>query len=245
MSRVGDTPRNIRKNILLYRHELKFEINRMEKDVLAKELGLVMASDAHAKDGRYMIRSLYFDDWANSAYEEKQAGVASRKKYRIRIYDYSDSVIKLERKRKEGQYIYKEAESLTKEETLALMAGNYAVLADREEALCRDFYQECQSRGLRPRVIVDYDREPYVYANGDVRITFDMGIRAGLLGVDIFDRKLPVVEVMQLDSLIMEVKYTQYLPDFIKDVLRGRAYTQIAASKYAMCVDKHRELLGF
>ncbi len=241
MSSLGDS----RKNIPLYRHELKFEISQMEKDVLAKELGLVMASDAHAVDGCYMIRSLYFDDWANSAYEEKQAGVNSRKKYRIRIYDYSDSVIKLERKRKEGQYIYKEAESLTKEETQAVMAGNYEILANRKEALCRDFYLECKTRGLKPKVIVDYDREPYVYSNGDVRITFDMGIRAGVLGVDIFDRQLPVVEVMRPESLIMEVKYTQYLPDFIKDVLRGRAYTQIAASKYTMCVDKHRELLGY
>ncbi len=232
-------------SIPLYRHELKFEISRMEKDVLAKELALVMASDAHAVDGRYMIRSLYFDDWANSAYEEKQAGVARRKKFRIRIYDYSDRVIKLECKRKEGQYIHKDAVSLTLEETLAVIGGNYGVLAERKEALCREFYQECLTQGLRPKVIVDYDREPYVYENGDVRITFDMGLRTALLGTDIFDRKLPVVGVMEPDRLILEVKFTQYMPDFIKDILRGRAYTQIAASKYTMCVDKHKELLGF
>ncbi len=229
----------------LYRHELKFEISRMEKDVLAKELALVMASDAHTTDGRYMIRSLYFDDWANSAYEEKQAGVAGRRKFRIRIYDYSDSVIKLECKRKEGQYIHKDAVSLTLEEARAIIDGNYGVLAGREDALCREFYLECLTRGLRPKVIVDYDREPYVYEGGDVRITFDMGLRTALLGADIFDRQLPVADVMQQDKLILEVKFTQYMPDFIKDILRGRAYTQVAASKYTMCVDKHRELIGF
>lgn len=232
-------------SIPLYRHELKFEISRMEKDVLAKELALVMTSDVHAKDGRYMIRSLYFDDWANSAYEEKQAGVAGRRKFRIRIYDYSDKVIKLECKRKEGQYIHKDAVSLTLEETSAIIGGNYSVLSKRKEPLCCEFYQECLTQGLRPKVIVDYDREPYVYEGGDVRITFDMGLRTALLGADIFDSRLPVVGVMQPDRLILEVKFTQYMPDFIKDILRGRAYTQVAASKYTMCVDKHRELLGF
>ena len=232
-------------SIPLYRHELKFEISRMEKDVLAKELALVMTSDVHAKDGCYMIRSLYFDDWANSAYEEKQAGVAGRRKFRIRIYDYSDKVIKLECKRKEGQYIHKDAVSLTLEETSAIIGGNYSVLSKRKEPLCCEFYQECLTQGLRPKVIVDYDREPYVYEGGDVRITFDMGLRTALLGADIFDSRLPVVGVMQPDRLILEVKFTQYMPDFIKDILRGRAYTQVAASKYTMCVDKHRELLGF
>lgn len=91
-----------------YRHELKYLINEGEHAALACRMAPVFKLDKHARAGGYTIRSLYFDDYCNSAYEEKDAGILMRKKYRVRIYNGSDKVIKLERKKKYGSWIYKE-----------------------------------------------------------------------------------------------------------------------------------------
>lgn len=252
-----------------FRHELKFMISEVERDILIKRLSFFMQADAHAGGNEtrediilekcfrqdeciqkaadslqsgYMIRSLYFDDRFERAYEEKLAGVESRKKYRIRIYNCSDKVIKLECKHKEGQYIHKTAASLTREEADALIAGRYDFLTDKDEPLCREFYFECAVNGMAPKVVVDYDRVPFVYPYGDVRITFDSQVRAGMLNNNLFDKELPVKNVMQPGMLIMEVKFTEYLPELIRSLLPVADSAYMAYSKYTMCLEKKKEL---
>lgn len=239
-----------------FRHELKYLINEQEKNAIMERVCTFMQADAHAGDGShasrsraehlnsgYMIRSLYFDDCYERAYEEKLAGVESRKKYRIRIYNYSDSVIKLECKHKEGQYIHKTSAKLTKDETEQIIAGKYDFLAERTEQLCREFYFECALNGMRPKVIVDYDRIPFVYPYGDVRLTFDCGIRAGMFTDNIFDKRLPIMHVMEPGMLIMEVKFTEYLPELIRRLLPVADSAYMAYSKYTMCLEKQKEPL--
>ncbi len=228
----------------LFRHELKYLISEAEKEVLIRRLSPFMGADAHVRGEGYMIRSLYFDDRFERAYEEKLSGVESRKKYRIRIYDYSDEVIKLECKHKEGQYIHKTAASLTREETESIIEGKYDFLIGRREPLCREFYFECALNKMSPKVVVDYDRIPFVYPYGDVRITFDCGVRAGLFADDIFDRTLPVASVMEPGMLIMEVKFTEYLPELIRRLLPVADSAYMAYSKYTMCLEKKKELSG-
>lgn len=225
----------------IFRHELKFLISTGEQKMISAGLKYILSPDAHTRNGSYMIRSLYFDDRWESAYEEKLSGVESRKKYRIRIYDCSDEIIRLECKRKEGSYISKESAVLTREETERILGGDCYFLSKRKERLCQDFYFECVGNGMHPAVIVDYDREPYVYPYGDVRITFDSHVRAGL-GMELFDPKLAVTEVMDGGGLIMEVKYTEYLPEIIRDILPAADSARVAYSKYTMCLEKKKEL---
>lgn len=227
-----------------FRHELKFLISEQERHFIEKRLELFMKRDPHEKNGCYTIRSLYFDDMWQNAYEEKMAGIASRKKYRIRIYDNSDEVIRLECKRKEGQYIQKTSATLTKEETYRLIAGDFSFLAQRDEELCQNFYRECVINRMYPAVVVDYERIPFVFPYGDVRITFDTRVRAGLFNNDLFDVALPMAEVMEPGELIMEVKYTEYLPELIRDVLPVADSAYVAYSKYTMCLEKKKELSG-
>lgn len=133
-----------------YRHELKYLISYADKAELAVRLAPVLHLDPHAQQGGYFIRSLYFDDYWNTAYEEKDAGVLLRKKYRIRIYNCSDRSIKLERKKKFGSYIYKEAAPLTHAEFDAILAGDYDFLLHSPRRLCQEFYTECVCNVLRP-----------------------------------------------------------------------------------------------
>lgn len=233
----------IKEDKLRFRHELKFLISRSQRDSIKSQLASVMHLDENARNGIYQIRSLYFDDMWESAYQEKLQGIASRKKYRIRIYNYSDSIIKLERKRKEGQYINKVSANLSKQEVTQILDGDYQFLLDREEQLCKDFYIECITQVMRPRVIVDYEREPFVYEAGDVRVTFDSDVRSGFLGYNIFDETLPVINVLEPDELIMEVKFTEFLPNLVRAVLPTSDAALTAASKYVMCMEKRKEYM--
>lgn len=171
-----------------YRHELKYLISWADKAELTTRMSPVLKLDPHATNGGYFIRSLYFDDYWNTAYEEKDAGVLLRKKYRIRIYNCSDRSIKLERKKKFGSYIYKEAAPLTHAEFDAILAGDYDFLLHSPHRLCQEFYTECVCNVLRPRVIVDYDREPWIMDAGTVRVTFDQDVRAAVGGRGILQR---------------------------------------------------------
>jgi len=95
----------------------KYYINYFEYEVLRRRFRTILNNDKFSdKNGEYHIRSLYFDDIRNTALYEKQSGISSRKKYRIRIYNLSSDLIKLEKKERVGQFIRKESETLTKDE---------------------------------------------------------------------------------------------------------------------------------
>ena len=229
----------------LFRNEWKYLISVGEKELLRLRMSPFLHLDPHADEGGYMIRSLYFDDYWNSAYEEKEAGILMRKKYRIRIYNYSDRSIKLERKKKHGSYIFKESAPLTREEVEKILAGDYEFLLKSQYPLCREFYVECGSNMMRPRTIVDYDREPWIMDEGTVRVTFDRDVRAAIGSFDIFDPTLPTLPVLEPGKLVMEVKFTEMLPQIVRDILPPHAAEFTAVSKYVLCYEKTRYMNGF
>ena len=221
-----------------WRHEVKYLISLPEWALLRCRLPAAVRRDPNAgENGEYWIRSLYFDDYWNTAYEEKDAGVLTRHKYRIRVYNCSDRRILLERKNKYGPYIWKQSAPLTRRQTEAVLEGDYAALLKDGVPLLQEFYYECTARLMRPRVIVDYDREPFVLDAGEVRITFDKRVRAGMGRFDLFDPDLPTVETLRGDQMIMEVKFTEFLPRQVRSILPPRSAELTAASKYVLCCD--------
>lgn len=221
-----------------YRNEWKYFISRWEAEALKRRLEPFMKHDSHAVNGFYTIRSLYFDNYWNSAYNEKLMGVAERQKWRVRIYNYSDSRILLERKKKWGSYIHKDSAILTREEYDCLMAGEYEFLLCHQNPLCREFYYECMVNLWRPKVIVDYEREPLIQDEGTVRITFDSDVRAAILDRNIFDSELPALSVLEPEVLVLEVKFTEFLPGLIRKLLPADGQEFSAISKYTLCYER-------
>ncbi len=224
---------------LRFRHELKYYIRYDQKELLCSRLGGLMMRDANAGPrGLYKVRSLYFDDAWNTAYEDKLMGASDRQKFRIRVYSDGDNAIHLERKLKSGQYVAKQQAELTRDETDRILQGDYDFLLRRNEPLCRTFYHACVTGLHRPRVIVDYEREPFVFPVGDVRITFDTDVRAGLWSFNLFDNDLPMIGALEPGWLIMEVKYTELLPNFLRSALPAGSGGPVAVSKYVLCCEK-------
>lgn len=221
----------------MYRNEWKYYISLWEAEMLKRRLLPFMELDSHAQDGQYTIRSLYFDDYWNSAYTEKMMGVSDRKKWRIRIYNFSDAGIKLERKKKNSSYIFKEAAPLTRQEFDWIMEGKYDFLLQSRYNLCREFYYECMVCLQRPKVIVDYERMPLIRREGDVRVTFDQDVRSAAFTYDIFDPDLPTRAVLEPGMLVLEVKFTEFLPQVIKELLPLDGEQFSAISKYTLCYE--------
>lgn len=225
-----------KRNGLPARHELKYFINPAELEALRARIAPLMKLDSHCRNGEpYVIRSLYFDDIDDSAYYDKQAGVMYRDKYRIRIYNYSDKEIFLERKRKMGDLIQKSSVQITRRLCDQLIDGDPRGLHKAANPLLQDTYVQMRTRLLRPRVIVDYAREAYTHIAEDTRITFDLNLRTGLHSFDIFNRRLPTVCPHDRNVQILEVKFNNYLPDYIAAMLSGIEAERSAISKYVLC----------
>lgn len=226
----------------VFRHEWKYLVSYPEAELLQRRLSPFLSLDRNAAGGEYMIRSLYFDDMNDSAYREKIMGVNFRQKWRIRVYNCSDSRISLERKTKNGSYIYKESALLTRGEFQKILDGDCKFLLEREENLCGEFYYEYMVHLLRPKVIADYERTPLALDAGAVRITFDKNVRAAIGSFDIFDAELPTLPAIEPGKLILEVKYTSFLPQMIKTLLPLDGQEFSAFSKYTQCYEAAHHL---
>ena len=217
-----------------FRHEWKHQIAPGDLLVLRQRLRAVARPDSHAADGKYFIRSLYFDTPSDTALREKLDGVDRREKFRLRLYNGDTSLIRLEKKSKANGLCRKEAAHLSAGEVRALLAGDLGWM----EVSGRDLVWELRARMagslLRPRTIVDYTREAFVFGPGDVRITLDYGIRTGLAATDLLAPDCVTVPVPG-DPLLLEVKWGAYLPDVIRDAVQLPGRRTEAFSKYAAC----------
>ncbi len=217
-----------------YRHEWKHEISYMDMLTLRSRLSAVTKRDAHTIDGKYFIRSLYFDNASDKALREKIDGVNKREKFRIRFYNHDTSVIHLEKKSKINGLGVKENAPLTAQQAQAIVDGNYEWMIKSEEPLINELYTKIMTQGLRPKTIVDYTREPFVFSAGNVRVTLDYNIRTGLRCTDFLNPDCVTIPAGNA-PIILEVKWDEYLPDIIKDIVQLPSCRSGAFSKYATC----------
>ena len=221
------------------RHELKFFISPIQYQVLSRTLKATLNPDPNGdKNNQYHIRSLYFDTAYDSALYDKINGTANRDKYRIRIYNFSDEMIRLECKSKFRDLISKRSVRITRDLAEQLISADPTGLESTASGLVSDTFREMRTNLLHPVVIVDYLREAYLHPAEEVRITFDMQLRSGLNSVDMFNPYLPTVPPFDHDEIILEVKYNQVLPPYIANLLtyalRDGA-CRSAISKYVYC----------
>ena len=221
------------------RHELKFYINPMEYHLLSRALDRVLYRDPNGdpEHNEYHIRSLYFDTYDNKAMVDKVNGVRDRDKYRLRIYNLSDKLIRMECKTKIGSLISKRSIAIPRSLCEQIMACDPTGLERTRSGLLQDTFREMTLHLLHPVVLVEYMREAYLYPVEDVRITFDKQLRSGVASCDFFNPDVPMVPPIGDQKMILEVKYDRMLPPFIRDLLNTyvRQAQSSAISKYCIC----------
>lgn len=217
-----------------YRHEWKHEISYGDLLVLRQRLSAVLQRDEHAVDGKYLIRSLYFDNLSDKALREKINGINVREKFRIRYYNNDTSIIHLEKKCKENDLCLKYSTTISAQQAQKIVDGEYDWMMESGDALVEELYSKIQSQGLRPKTIVDYTREPFVFAPGNVRVTMDYDIRTGMNCTDFLNPECITIPAGDA-PIILEVKWDEYLPDIVRDVIQLKGCRVGAFSKYAAC----------
>ena len=220
-----------------YRYELKYIITPTMAQILKMRLLAVMDVDSLANGGTsgYTISSLYFDDLESTAYFEKLDGVLYRTKYRIRVYDYDDSFIRLERKLKHENMTSKDQTKITKSQFYEIINGDISNIRLTNDQLYNEFIKDIRLKSLRPSIIVEYKRLALTYPVSDVRVTFDSEVRSGLYNYDLFSKDLSTYSVLNPDEVILEVKFNDYLPANIGAILTTIPSFRQAVSKFALC----------
>ena len=217
-----------------YRHEWKHVLNIGDLLILRQRLRAIMESDPHAIDGKYQIRSLYFDNLDDKALREKIDGVNMREKFRIRLYNCDPSVIHLEKKSKRNGLGTKYSASLTAEEAQKIVDGDLDWMLGSARPLVQELYCKMRYQRMRPKTLVDYTREPFIFRPGNVRVTLDYDIRTGLCCTDLLDPEAVTIPAGDA-PLLVEVKWDEFLPSIIRDAVSVPDRRVGSFSKYAQC----------
>lgn len=214
-----------------FRHEYKHSITPADMVTLRMRLSAVMQHDSFTVGGKYFIRSLYFDNIFDKALLEKLNGVNQREKFRIRYYNGDTSFIRLEKKAKFGGLSSKLSAPLTYEQA-DLLARGIPVRGSKNE-LIDELAFKMDTQLLKPKTIVDYTREAFVYPAGNVRVTLDYNIRTGMDSTELLDPNC--VTVPTGEDIILEVKWDEYLPSAIEQAVQLGSRQTSSFSKYAAC----------
>lgn len=219
-----------------YRHEYKYLLDPMQESVLRLKAAAVLRRDPHVRpDGSYLIRSVYLDDAADSCLRENLSGTDPRSKFRIRLYNQDTGRIQLEKKSKVRGMCLKEACPLSLSECEQLLRGKEPRIGEDMDSLKQSLLTEIRLRGLRPVTVVTYERIPFVYSGGNVRVTFDRKLASSPEVTRFLEGGFRQRPVFPAGQSLLEVKWDELLPRHLKEVLQTDSLLWTAFSKYAMC----------
>lgn len=215
------------------RHELKYFINKFQEIHLSETLKKILLEDKHNREDGYPIRSLYFDNYANTDFYDKMDGIENRKKIRLRIYSHKDTNAKLEIKRKFGDNQVKSSVVISKEDALELIRCNYSVLEKYESETAKTILNIMKVNHLRPVVLIEYKRKAFIHDMNNIRVTIDSDIRASETCFDLFSENPVLTPVEEYRTTLVEVKYDKFLLNWINEVLSRYQITRTSYSKYS------------
>lgn len=219
-----------------YRHEYKYMMDACQAALLEARVSLLMRRDSHAgAEGTYLIKSLYFDDYNDSCFWEKEDGLNERSKFRIRYYNQDKDFIRLEKKSKKNGMTCKESCFITEEMCRSFMEGRIPEIRPDMPEMMKTLFTEMRLRALMPKVIVVYERKPYVCSMGNVRVTFDRNLSSSNDIVHFLNEDMVLRPIMRKGESLLEVKWDELLPDYISEHLALESLQWSAFSKYCLC----------
>ena len=222
-------------NLQVKRNELKYYISNIEYHALVNKLVHVLKPDDYSKPGKgYFIRSLYFDSHDDECLYEKQSGDTFRAKYRMRIYDTKSETVKFEIKNKANNQIFKETATISKESAYKIIEGDYGELLTYNNPILNKIFKKFTAKQYKPKVIIDYTRDAFMFDFFNLRITFDKDLHSCNTDFDLFSDNLHTIPVILEGKQIMEIKYETVLPEYIHRMLQIDAVERMAISKYTL-----------
>jgi len=226
-----------------YRFEYKYLVSEYTAALLKTKIAAIMNLDSHS-NGNYVVNNLYLDDRFDSFYHAKHVGQLHRDKYRFRYYNDDLSFIRLERKHKDGIMSYKETMPVSLEQYTQVKSGDLSFIHTEDAPLWKKLSLLHNLRGLRSAAFFSYRREAYIYEPGDIRFTFDSPLfdskNNTIAG---YDHLSCVYGEQEYYPLLLEIKYSGFMPELIKRMLNGLPLAHVSVSKY--CIARERGILPY
>ncbi len=218
------------------RKELKYYINQIDYLTLKSKIsGIFLKDKNNSEEKYYTVRSIYFDNKSNNSYFEKMSGIENRNKYRIRIYNLSPDIVKLEIKAKKNNLIFKDSVNIDSKDVNKIISGHYSCLLHYDNTTANKVYAEFSKDHYRPVVIIDYRRDAYYIDINNIRITFDSRVKKDETNLNsFFDDNVDMYDVLNNNKIIMEIKYNNIIPIWIKHLLQVPRFERCAISKYTL-----------
>lgn len=224
-----------------YRYELKYIISLREYHLLKPLLENVMILDENSiEDCKYSVRSMYFDTLDDLDYKDKMYGIEKRKKVRIRIYNLDDSLIKIEIKSKRNNLMCKEIMKTDRALLDNIINNQYNKFLDIDNEMSKKLYLYFSLNKVDPKVIIEYQREAYYYPFSNIRVNFDMNIKANFYNKNIFDNNLNFIPIADNNSIVLELKFREFVPTWLKDILSSIKMNRSTFSKYCIAREIQR-----
>lgn len=217
----------------VFRKEIKYIIPLENFFKLKNTLEAVMEKDPYGDNGRYMVRSQYFDSIDDRDLFDNLAGVMEKRKIRLRTYSPDSDWAKLEYKSKSNTDGRKTSLIISKDQALLMERGRSEFLLEREEDLAKFLYNKITANVYRPKTIIQYNRIAYFYAVNDFRISFDTSIRGTIDPYGLFKKDLALIPLLNEDLGVLENKYNGFLPSFFKSIIYKIDNLAEANSKYS------------
>lgn len=219
-----------------YRHEYKYRLDACQAAILKLRAAGLLQPDGHVEeDGAYLIQSLYFDDSRDSCLCDNEEGYDKRYKFRIRYYNRDTDYIRLEKKSKVNGLILKESCVISEEQCRIMMSGEIPCVEPDMPDVMKALFTQMRIENMKPKIVVLYERIPFVCALGNVRVTFDGNLRSSC-EIERFLEGVQVCRpVLRTGESLMEVKWDELLPSYIRDRLELDGLQWSTFSKYYLC----------
>lgn len=218
-----------------YRFEYKYHITEQEKILLKNRIERLLDVDKNAKKTNgYFIRSIYFDDYKDTSLNQVINGISKREKFRIRFYNLDKSYIVLEKKQKINNMTNKTSCIITEEQVMDIIEKRNLAINKSNGSLLNEFYSKLLFEGYKPVCIIDYERIPYVYNAGNVRITLDYNMSVSYDFKNVFNDNVIKIPFVEQNRALLEVKFNEFIPDYIRWMLQLNNLERISYSKYAL-----------
>lgn len=232
------------------RYELKYLIGegraRSIRDYIRSYLEVDPYSDP--RTGSYGVHSLYLDSEDMVLCRQTLQGHKNRFKLRIRYYSEEPAAPAfLEIKRRVDKVILKDRAMVSREAAGRLLRGKRLGPEDllrngvRSRIGLDNFCVLRDQIGAEGRVYVSYDREAYVSPEGNaLRVTFDRHVVGSEYDSRAGFSKGGVWSYAAIQGVILEIKFTQRFPDWMRNMVSVFDLEQCSMAKYVHCVDAVR-----
>ena len=223
------------------RYEFKFPLDLSKREKVESEVANFMSFDGHVHpelSNAYYVRSLYYDNDAATNYYEKIDGVKMRRKFRLRTYGKlieSSLPIYLEEKNRDGDRVHKHRVPIDPSQLpIFYNPEQYPDLHEHFSGvdLVDRFMFDTIRRSLKPRLLVDYVRRPYVSAyDMNFRVTFDSVLMSAEVN-NLFPPSSESWKYSFAGFTILEVKFHRRIPAWFHRIIQVHNLRRVSFSKF-------------